>query len=109
VRDRQTADVVSGPAAEDEDPVSNCRIEPPLIVIWLCPALLSTPTSQAVSGGQEGTGVPSPSMTCPFRSSVMLSAPITIPLSGQFTRSPASFVFAVITSPHAGLRHAAGV
>ncbi len=28
---------------------------------WLCPALLSTPLSQAASAGQEGTGVPSPS------------------------------------------------
>src|SRR5262245_14603185 len=80
-------------------PRSNCRIEPPSIVTRLCPVLLSTPTSQSVAGGQEGGGVPSPSMTWPLRSRVMLSAPITIPLSGQFTRSLASFVFAVITSP----------
>src|SRR5262249_16649303 len=82
-----------------QTPTLNCRIEPPLTVTWLCPAVLSTPVSQVASGGQEGTRVPSPSMTCPLRSRVMLSAPITSPLSGQFTRSLASLVFTVITSP----------
>jgi Cytochrome bd terminal oxidase subunit I len=60
---------------------------------------LTTHVSQGVSGGHEGKGVPSPAMTCPFRSRVMLSAPITIPLSGQLTRSLPSLVFTVITSP----------
>ena len=55
--------------------------------------------SQDSPSGQEATAAPSPFTVWPFKSSAMLSAPITIPLFGQFARSPASFVSVVIVSP----------
>ncbi len=50
---------------------------------------LAIPRSQgSVIGSHPGNSVPSPSIRCPSRSRVMSSAPITMPLLGQLTRSP---------------------
>ena len=59
-----------------------------LIVTPAWPAVLSMPTSHdAPSSAHASTGAPSPLMVWPFRSRVMSSAPITIPLFAQLVRS----------------------
>ncbi len=67
---------------------------------------LKTPMSHGCRRGQRRTGLPSPEIVCPFRSSVMSSAPMMMPLLGQPVRSRSSVVSAVIVSPH--LRPAGG-
>src|SRR5829696_927589 len=57
------------------------------------------PTSHHSPSGHESTGVSSPPIVCPSRSSVIPSAPITIPLFGQLVRSLVSVVSAVIVAP----------
>jgi len=112
VRDRQVVDVVGGrgaAAAGDAD----AKVELPYRAAgdrdMAVPGAVVYPDVTKRGGGEEAGGMPSPSMTCPLRSRVMLSAPITIPVSGQFTRSLVSFVFAVITSAQGScLRSAAG-
>ena len=79
-------------------PKVNSRTVPPLIVTPLCPDE-KTPRSHGSSGGQSANSLPSPSMTWPLRSSVTLSAPITMPLLGQSIRSFASFVLATMVCP----------
>src|SRR3954454_11690971 len=86
-------------AAPMKTPTSKRRTEPPRIVTPACRAALSTPTSQDSPSGHDATGAPSPPTVCPFKSSVMLSAPITIPLLGQSVRSLVSFVSLVIVMP----------
>jgi hypothetical protein len=78
---------------------SNSRTEPLLIVTPVWPAVLSMPMSQDTPSGHDGNSEPSPATVWPFRSSVMSSAPITIPLFGQLTRSAPSLVSAVIVTP----------
>ena len=79
-------------------PNVNSRTVPPLIVTPVYPDE-NTPTSQGSSGGQSANSVASPSMTWPLRSSVTLSAPMTMPLLGQSIRSFRSFVFVTIVCP----------
>ena len=79
-------------------PLSNCPTEPFRTVTPSCPSL-STPTSQISRSGHALNGLPSPEIVCPFRSSVMSSAPITIPLFGQSRRSRSSVASTVIMSP----------
>ena len=71
-------------------PMSKPSSPPFRIVTPVCPAVLSMPTSQYAPSGQAATHAPSPLTVWPFRSRVMLSAPMTIPLFGQFARSAVS-------------------
>src|SRR6267142_2236837 len=82
-----------------EMPTSKPRTAPPLIITSAWPARLEMPRSQIGSSRHEPAGTPSPPTVWPFKSSVMLSAPITIPLLGQLVRSLSSFVFVVIVAP----------
>ena len=93
--------VVSCPtgAVPNKTPAANSRTEPCITVTPSWPSL-TTPKSQvSCLVIASAAGVPSPSTRWPFRSSVTLSAPITIPLFGQLTRSLSSVVSAVIVSP----------
>jgi len=99
MRDRQLLQARAGGAPATRTPTPNWRTEPPSTVTPRWPALLSTPTSQLSPSGQGSTGVPSPSMVWPLSCRVRLSAPITMPLFGQLTRSLSSVVSVVMGSP----------
>src|SRR5829696_3281120 len=60
-------------------------------------AVVNHPVSQI--SAQSSISSPLPSILWPFRSRVMLSAPITIPLFGQLTRSLSRVVSAVMVAP----------
>ena len=80
-------------------PVANRRSEPFRTVTPEWPSF-PTPASQICRRGQRLTSLPSPEIVWPFRSRVMPSAPIRMPLFGQPVRSWLSVVSAVIVSPH---------
>ena len=73
---------------------SNSRIVPPLTVTCRRPARRTPVSSPPMTA--------SPSIVWPARSSVMWSAPMTIPSAGQFVRSCRSVTLRVIVAPHAG-------
>src|SRR5262245_51985974 len=80
-------------------PIANPRTEP-FRMVTPERSSFATPTSQICVRGQRLTSLPSPEIVCPFRSSVMPSAPITRPLLGQPVRSRSSVVSVVMVSPH---------
>ena len=82
-----------------EVPISKPRTVPPVIVTPEWPASFEMPRSQIPSSKQDPAGTPSPPTVWPFRSSVMSSAPITIPLLGQLVRSLSSVVSVVMIAP----------
>ena len=82
-----------------ETPISKPRTVPPVIVTPEWPASFEMPRSQIPSSKQDPAGTPSPPTVWPFRSSVMSSAPITIPLLGQLVRSLSSVVSVVMIAP----------
>ena len=61
-------------------PTANPRSDPLRTVTPSMAVIEDPPCRTGCRRGQRGTGLPSPEIVCPFRSRVMLSAPITRPL-----------------------------
>src|SRR3954471_12944173 len=90
-------------AASNATAWSNSRTVPFSIVTPPWPWLL-IPASV-----RSAAGIALPSIVCPLRSSVMLSAPITRPSPAQLVRLRCRVVFVVITAPQLGVVASAGL
>jgi hypothetical protein len=95
----ETFSTLFSSALPTKTPLAKSRTEPLRTVTPSRPSL-TTPMSHSSFLGHCSNSLPSPATTWPFRSSVMLSAPITMPLFGQSRRSLSRVVSAVIVSPH---------